>query len=30
VEAEEYVWWEVILPNGDSGWVVQDFIDPAE
>ena len=30
VEAEEYTWWEVILPNGDSGWVVQDFIDPAE
>lgn len=30
VEAEGYVWWEVILPNGDSGWVVQDFIDPAE
>ena len=29
VDAEGYTWWEVILPNGDSGWVVQDFIDPA-
>lgn len=30
VEAEGYVWWEVILPNGDSGWVVEDFIEAAE
>lgn len=30
VEAEEYVWWQVILPDGSSGWVVEDFIEPAE
>lgn len=30
VEGEDYVWWEVILPSGDSGWVVDDFIGPAQ
>lgn len=30
VDAEDYVWWEVILPSGDSGWVVEDFIEPAQ
>lgn len=30
VEAEGYIWWEVILPSGDSGWVVEDFIQAAE
>jgi hypothetical protein len=30
VEAEGYVWWEVILPGGNSGWVVEDFIQAAE
>ncbi len=30
VEGESYVWWEVILPSGDSGWVVEDFIEPAQ
>lgn len=29
VEGDGYTWWEVILPSGDSGWVVQDFIEPA-
>lgn len=30
VEGESYIWWEVILPSGDAGWVVEDFIEPAE
>jgi hypothetical protein len=29
VEAEGYVWWEVILADGNAGWVVEDFIQPA-
>lgn len=30
-EAEEYVWWEVIVEStGDTGFIVEDFIDPAE
>jgi hypothetical protein len=30
VEAEGYVWWEVILPDATSGWIVQDYIEAAE
>jgi hypothetical protein len=30
VEAEGYVWWQVILPDGSAGWVVQDYIEAAE
>lgn len=31
IEAEGYVWWEVILPDASSsGWIVEDYIAPAE
>lgn len=30
VDAEGYTWWEVILPSGDAGWVVENFIESAE
>jgi hypothetical protein len=29
-EGEDYVWWNVVDENGNSGWVVEDFIVPAE
>lgn len=29
-EGETYVWWEVVTEDGDTGWVVEDFIEPAE
>ena len=28
-EAEGYTWWNVEDGNGNTGWVVQDFIDPS-
>jgi len=28
-EGEEYVWWQVVDPDGNSGWVVENFIEPA-
>ena len=29
-EGENYVWWEVVTSDGTSGWVAQDFIEPAQ
>jgi hypothetical protein len=30
IDAEGYTWREVILPSGDAGWVVEDFIESGE
>jgi hypothetical protein len=29
-EGEEYTWWQVVDPDGNSGWVVENFIEPAQ
>lgn len=29
-EGETYVWWEVVTEDGTTGWVVEDFIQPAQ
>lgn len=29
VDAEGYVWWPVTTADGTSGWVVQDYLEPA-
>ena len=28
VEANEFLWWEIRLPDGTEGWVAGDFIEP--
>jgi hypothetical protein len=28
-EGEDYVWWNVVDENGNSGWVVENYIEPA-
>ncbi|MCB9418435.1 MAG: SH3 domain-containing protein [Ardenticatenaceae bacterium] len=28
VEANDFLWWEVRLPDGTEGWVAGDFIEP--
>lgn len=28
-EGDDFVWWQVNDPDGNTGWVVEDFIEPA-
>ncbi|HVL25463.1 MAG TPA: SH3 domain-containing protein [Thermomicrobiales bacterium] len=29
-QGEDYTWWQVVDPEGNSGWVVENFIEPVQ